>query len=66
MRPLIEILEDERNLMQRLDSVSRYLLKDDDPAVRELLLAQRGKTRRELLDIQDELGERIEKLLNDR
>ena len=63
MRPLIEILEEERDLMQRLESVSRYLLKDDDPEVQEILLAQRGKFKRELLNVQTELGERIEQLL---
>lgn len=64
MRSLLDILEDERNLMQRLESISRYLFKDDDPEVRELLLAQRAKFKRELLDIQDELGDRIEQLLD--
>ena len=63
MRPLIEILEEERDLMQRLESVSRYLLKDDDPEVQEILLAQRAKFKRELVNIQIELGERIEQLL---
>ena len=63
MRPLIEILEEERDLMQRLESVSRYLLKDDDPEVQEILLAQRGRFKRELVNIQLELGERIEQLL---
>ena len=64
MRSLLDILEDERNLMQRLESISRYLFKDDDLEVRELLLAQRAKFKRELLDIQDELGDRIEQLLD--
>lgn len=63
MRPLIEILEEERDLMHRLESVSRYLLKDDDPEVQEILLAQRAKFKRELVSIQVELGERIEQLL---
>lgn len=63
MRSLMDILEDERNLMQRLESISRYLFKDDDPEVREILLAQRAKFKRELLNIQNELGERLEQLL---
>ena len=50
--------------MQRLESISRYIFKDDDPEVRELLLVQRAKFKRELLDIQDELGDRIEQLLD--
>lgn len=64
MRSLLDILEDERNLMQRLESISRYIFKDDDPEVRELLLVQRAKFKRELLDIQEELGDRIEQLLD--
>lgn len=63
MRPLIEILEDERMLMQRLESISRYLFKDDDPEVQEVLLAQRAKFKRQLVEVQNELGERIEMLL---
>ena len=64
MRPLIEILEEERTLMQRLESISRYLLKEYDPEVNELLLAQRAKFKRELLTVQAELGDRIEQLLD--
>lgn len=63
MRPLMEILEEERNLMQRLESVSRYLFKDDDPEVQEILLAQRAKFKRELTKVHAELGERIEQLI---
>lgn len=63
MRPLIEILEEERTLMQRLESVSRYLFRDDDPEVQEILLAQRAKFKRELASVQVELGDRIEKLI---
>lgn len=63
MRPLMEILEEERILMQRLESVSRYLFKDDDPEVQEILLAQRAKFKRELANVQAELGDRIEQLL---
>lgn len=64
MRPLIEILEDERSILQRLESISIYILKDSDPEVQEILLAQRGKFKKELVDIQLELGERIEQLLD--
>lgn len=63
MRPLIDILEDERTLIQRLESVSRYLFRDSDPEVQEILLAKRAKFKQELLDIQNELGERLEQLL---
>ena len=64
MRPLIEILEEERTVMQRLDSISRYLYRDSDIEVQEILLAQRAKFRQELLNIQDELGERLAQLLD--
>ena len=64
MRPLIEILEDERTVMQRLESISRYLFRDDDREVQEILLAQRAKFKRELIDIQNELGDRLEQLLD--
>ena len=63
MRPLIEILEEERTLMQRLESVSRYLFRDDDPEVQEILLAQRAKFKRELASVQAELGDRIGQML---
>lgn len=64
MRPLIEILEEERHLMQKLESISRYIFKDDDPEVRELLLVQRAKFKRELLAVRTELGERLEQLFD--
>ena len=64
MRPLIDMLEDERRLMQQLESISRYLFKDDDPEVRELLLAQRAKIKQELNKVQAELGDKLEQLLN--
>ena len=60
----MDILEDERTLMQRVESVSRYLLKDDAPEGQEILLAQRTKFKRELLNVQDELGKRIEELID--
>ena len=64
MRPLIENLEEERHLMQKLESISRYIFKDDDPEVRELLLVQRAKFKRELLAVRTELGERLEQLFD--
>ena len=64
MRPLIDMLEDERKLMQQLESISRYLFKDDDPEVRDLLLAQRAKIKKELSGVQTEFGERVKQLLD--
>lgn len=64
MRPLIDMLEDERKLMQQLESISRYLFKDDDPEVRDLLLAQRAKIKQELTKVQAEIGGKLEQLLD--
>ena len=64
MRPLIEMLEDERKLMQQLESISRYIFKDDDPEVRDLLLAQRAEIKKELTKVQAEIGDKLEKLLD--
>ena len=59
MRPLIEILEDERKLMQRLESIYRYLLRDDDPAMLELLYAKKNVLERDLGLVRVELKEYI-------
>lgn len=66
MRPLIEILEDERTLCQRLDAVYRYLLKDDDPEVLEILYAQKEKVERQLDANRNELRDYIDDLLSKR
>lgn len=59
MRPLIEILEDERKLMQRLESVYRYMLRDDDPELLELLYAKKNNLERDLGLVRVELKEYI-------
>lgn len=64
MRPLIEILEDERRLIQRLDSIYRYMLKDDDPEVLDILHAQKEKTELDIDLVHVELREYIGDLFN--
>jgi hypothetical protein len=55
MRPLIEILEDERTLNQRLEGVYRYLLKVDDCETIDILEAQRERFERDLEKTRNEL-----------
>lgn len=59
MRPLIEILEDERIMMQRLESVHRYMLKDDDPELLSILFAKKEALERDLGLVRVELKEYI-------
>lgn len=55
MRPLIEILEDERMLMQKLESVHRYMFKTDDVEIIDILNAQKEKIERNLSSVRVEL-----------
>ena len=55
MRPLIEILEDERTLLQKLESVCRYMLKTDDTDALDILMGQKKRIERELAKIHKEL-----------
>ena len=59
MRSLIEILEDERVIMQKLESIHRYLLRDDDPELLELLYAKKSVLDRDLGLVHAELKEYI-------
>ena len=63
MRPLIEILEDERALMQKLESIYRYMGKTDDSEALDILNAQREKTEREINKVRTELLDYMEELL---
>lgn len=65
MRPLIEILEDERTLNQKLESVYRYMLKDDDPEILDILVAQRKRTEQDLEKTRNELRWYILELLKE-
>ena len=63
MRPLIEILEDERTLMQKLESVHRYMLRDDDPEILDILIVQKEKVERDINKVRTELLDYMEELL---
>lgn len=59
MRPLIEILEDERKLMQRLESVHRFITRDDDVETLGILYSKKDKLERDLGLVRVELKEYI-------
>lgn len=63
MRPLIEILEDERRLMQRLESIYRYMFKDDDPEILSMLTAKKNTIEGDLAKVHTELREYIAMML---
>jgi hypothetical protein len=63
MRPLIEILEDERRLIQQLESIYRYILRDDDPEILNILTAKKNSIDSNLADVRAELREYITILL---
>lgn len=64
MRSLIEMLEDERTLMQKLESVHRYLLRTDDNETIDILIAQKKRVERDLGLIRNELKEYLGDLLH--
>lgn len=66
MRPLMEILEDERTLMLRLDTVIQNMLRYPYEDAYELLAAKRAVINRELEVIRAEIQEYITKLLEDK
>lgn len=59
MRPLIEILEDERRLMQQLETIYRYILRDDDPEFLSILTAKKNSIDSNLADVRTELREYV-------
>lgn len=63
MRPLIEILEDERALRQKLESLYRYLIRTDDVETINILQAQRKRVERDLEKTRDEMREYVTGLL---
>lgn len=60
MRPLIEILEDERTLMQKMESAHRYMLKTDDDETWDILKAQVERVERDLSKVRNEILEYFE------
>jgi hypothetical protein len=55
MRPLIEILEDERILAQKLESVHRYIARTDDTETLDVLHGQKTRVERDLDRVRKEL-----------
>jgi hypothetical protein len=64
MRPLIEILEDERTLVHKLESVHRFLLRDDDAEILGILYVQKDKIEHQLKAVRTELKDYIAELFN--
>ena len=63
MRPLIEILEDERTLMQKLDSAYRYMSKTDDIETLDILNKRKQIIERDLDKTRGELREYLTELM---
>lgn len=63
MRPLMELLEEERNTIQRLESIYLYLTRADNPEWFDYLYAKRNVLENDLEAIRAELKEYIENLL---
>lgn len=64
MRPLLEILEDERTLIQKQDAVYRYLTKTDDFETIGILNGQRKRVEKDLDKIRNEMKEYITELID--
>lgn len=62
MRPLIEILEDERTLAHKQEALTRYLLKTDDIELIDILRTRDGIVKRDLDKVRNELREYIANL----
>ena len=63
MRPLMEMLEEERTTIQKLESIYRYLTRADDPEWFDYLYAKRNVLENDLEEIRAEIKEYIENLL---
>lgn len=63
MRPLIEILEDERTLMHKLEALYRLLMRDDDVELLRMVNFKRENIERDLDMVRLELREYIKDLL---
>lgn len=64
MRPLIEILEDERMLTHKQEALTRHLLKHDDPELVDILETRYRIVNRDLDKVRNELRERLVGLLD--
>lgn len=64
MRPLMEILEDERALMLKMDTIYQNMLRYDGPDVRDILDARKRIVDRDLKLVRDELRDYLKELLS--
>lgn len=62
MRPLMEILEDERNLMLKLETIHQNMLRYPGQDAYEVLTARKGFIERDLGKVRGELKEYIAEL----
>ena len=62
MRPLMEILEDERTLMLKLDTIYQNMLRYHGPDVDDILEARKKFVERDLQKVHNELREYIGEL----
>lgn len=64
MRPLMEILEDERMLMLKQDTIYQNMLRYNGPEVDKILFARKDIVDRDLKHVRNEIREYIESLFN--
>ena len=64
MRPLMEILEDERMLMLKQDTIYQNTLRYNGPEVDKILFARKDIVDRDLKHVRNEIREYIENLFN--
>lgn len=62
MRPLMEILEDERMLMLKQDTIYQNMLRYNAPDVNNILMARKDIVERDLEHIRNEIREYIAEL----
>ena len=65
MRPLMEILEDERMLMLKLDTIRQNMIRYPGYEAGNMLEARKRIVQGDLNKIQDEIREYVEELFND-
>lgn len=66
MRPLIEILEDERMLILKQDTIHQNMLRYSGPEVNNILMARKDIVDRDLENIRSELRNYIEELFTNK
>ena len=64
MRPLMEILEDERMLMLKQETIYHNMLRYSGPEVDKILMTRKDIVDRNLKDIRKEIREYIENLFD--